>query len=85
MKEARYFFVPDAGQCTELPPDEAVHALRVLRLQSGDEMFLMDGAGSFYRAEVAETSGKRCAYVILEEMPQHRVWAGHTWQWRRQR
>ncbi|MFA4046703.1 16S rRNA (uracil(1498)-N(3))-methyltransferase [Prevotella sp. PCHR] len=77
MKEARYFFVPDAGQCTELPPDEAVHALRVLRLQSGDEMFLMDGAGSFYRAEVAETSGKRCAYVILEEMPQHRVWAGH--------
>ena len=53
MKEARYFFVPDAGQCAELPPDEAVHALRVLRLQGGDEMFLMDGNGCFYRAEVA--------------------------------
>ena len=42
MKEARYFYVPDAANETELPADEAMHALRVLRLKSGDEMFLMD-------------------------------------------
>ena len=43
MKEARYFFVPDAAHQTELPVDEAMHALRVLRLKGGDEIFLMDG------------------------------------------
>lgn len=77
MKEIRYFFVPDAGLKGELPADEAVHALRVLRLQSGDEMFLMDGDGSFYRAEVAVAAGKRCTYNILETMPQQRAWTGH--------
>ena len=43
MKESRYFFVPDAENQTELPTDEAMHAMRVLRLKSGDELFLMDG------------------------------------------
>ena len=32
MKEVRYFYVPDALHSTELPPEEARHALRVLRL-----------------------------------------------------
>lgn len=49
MKEARYFYVPQASVQNELPADEAVHALRVLRLASGDEMFLMDGDGGIYR------------------------------------
>lgn len=48
MKEARYFYVPDAGKQSELPADEALHALRVLRLKAGDELFLMDGAGFFF-------------------------------------
>ena len=43
MKEVRFFYVPDAQQQTELPPDEAMHAMRVLRLKGGDELFLMDG------------------------------------------
>ena len=36
MKEARYFYVPDAANATELPVEEAMHALRVLRLKSDD-------------------------------------------------
>ena len=32
MKEARYFYVPDAALGSELPEEEAQHALRVLRL-----------------------------------------------------
>ena len=43
MKEARYFYVPNARNAGELPADEATHALRVLRLKPGDEMYLMDG------------------------------------------
>ena len=52
MKEIRFFYVPEAAQQEELPQDEAFHALRVLRLKGGDELFLMDGVGSFYRAQV---------------------------------
>ena len=51
MKEERYFYVPNADRNNELPPEETTHALRVLRLQSGDDMFLMDGRGNFYHAE----------------------------------
>ncbi|MBP5570259.1 MAG: 16S rRNA (uracil(1498)-N(3))-methyltransferase [Prevotella sp.] len=77
MKEARYFYVPKADTQTELPQDEASHALRVLRLQTGDELFLMDGEGVFYRAEVAMTSNKHCCYDILERLPQEKTWKGH--------
>ena len=77
MKEVRYFYVPQAAEHTELPADEAVHALRVLRLQSGDELFLMDGTGHFYRAEVTATSSKHCLYSILETITPSKEWVGH--------
>lgn len=77
MKEVRYFYVPDAAHQAELPAEEATHALRVLRLKGGDEIFLMDGEGSFFRAEVTAASSKRCLFEIKEEMPQQRAWKGH--------
>lgn len=77
MKEVRFFYVPDAGQRTELPAEEALHAMRVLRLKDGDEMFLMDGVGSFYRAQVTVASTHHCYYEILEQMPQKPQWKGH--------
>lgn len=77
MKEVRYFYVPDAANQVELPAEEATHALRVLRLKGGDEIFLMDGEGSFYRAEVTAASSKCCLYEIKENMPQQRAWKGH--------
>lgn len=76
MKETRYFYVPDAAHQSELPTDEATHATRVLRLKSGDEMFLMDGAGTFYRAEVTLVSNKKCLYEIRETMSQEKTWNG---------
>ena len=77
MKESRYFFVPDAENQTELPTDEAMHAMRVLRLKSGDELFLMDGEGNYYRAKVTEAATHHCYYEILEKLPQERQWKGH--------
>lgn len=76
MKEARYFFVPDAATQTELPTDEAMHAMRVLRLRGGDEMFLMDGAGNYYRAEVTIAATHHCYYEIKEQLPQEPQWKG---------
>lgn len=77
MKEVRYFYAPDASSTDRLPDDEASHALRVLRLGVGDEMFLMDGRGSFYRAEVTMTAGKHCMYRITDTMPQQKTWRGN--------
>lgn len=77
MKEARYFYVPQASVQNELPADEAVHALRVLRLASGDEMFLMDGVGGIYRATVTMTSSKHCFYEIVETLHPDKAWHGN--------
>ena len=77
MKEVRSFYVPDALTASELPPEEAMHALRVLRMKIGDEMVLMDGQGNYYRAEVTLAHTKHCLYEIKEQMPQERQWKGH--------
>jgi len=75
MKEQRFFYTPepDAGQ---LPADEAQHALRVLRLQMGDEIHLMDGRGAFHRAVITEAGGHHCRYRIEETQPQQPEWQG---------
>ena len=71
-KELRYFYDPDlSGQ---LPQDETQHVVRVLRLGVGDELNLMDGKGTFYRAKITAATSHKCLYRILEEMPQHRAW-----------
>jgi 16S rRNA (uracil1498-N3)-methyltransferase len=77
MKEVRYFYVPDAQNNNELPQEEATHALRVLRLKSGDDMFIMDGTGNFYHAEVSLATNKKCLYEIKETLPQNKTWKGH--------
>lgn len=76
MKEARYFYVPDASMARELPADEVSHAVKVLRLVAGDEMMLMDGEGYYYRAVVTMTSNHHCMYDIQETLPQERLWKG---------
>jgi len=78
MKEVRFFYVPDAANTTELPVDEAMHAMRVLRLKMGDEMMLMDGQGTFFRAEVTLTQTHHCYYAIKEVMPQEAQWKGRV-------
>lgn len=76
MKEERFFYVPDATEHNELPEQEAQHAIRVLRLSEGDEIWLMDGVGNFYKADVGMTSKKRCFYNIQERQPQQKSWHG---------
>ena len=76
MKEERYFYVPDAAAASELPQEEAMHALRVLRLTEGDEISLVDGEGTLYRAVITSATGKHCHYDIAESLPQQRPWRG---------
>lgn len=77
MKETRFFYVPGASAVTELPKDEAQHAARVLRMQPGDEIMLMDGKGGYYRAILTVVSNHRCMYDIIDHMPQEPQWKRH--------
>lgn len=76
MKETRYFYVPDAARSNELPAEEAAHASRVLRLESGDEVFLIDGTGCFFKAQLTLVTKGRCLYDIVERLPQEKTWNG---------
>lgn len=71
------FYTPDIQTRAELPEEEAAHAVRVLRLEAGDEVTLTDGKGCFYRAEISAASNKRCLVNVLETLPQEPLWQGH--------
>lgn len=71
------FYTPDIQIKQELPEDEAQHCIRVLRLKQGDEIFLTDGKGYFYKAEIDAISGKRCLVIIKETIKQDSLWGCH--------
>ena len=77
MKEMRFFYVPNVQDNGELPEEEAMHALRVLRLKSGDEIMLTGGRGNFYKAEITVAATRKCVFKLLETIPQTPIWRGH--------
>jgi 16S rRNA (uracil1498-N3)-methyltransferase len=52
------------GRSCTLPPSQAHHAVRVLRLKRGDFVILFNGDGSEYAAVVAELSEERCTLDV---------------------
>lgn len=75
MKEERFFYDPLLSG--ELPQEEAHHAVRVLRLQAGDELNLTDGRGTFCQAVITSASNHHCRYDILVRESQSPAWDGH--------
>ena len=73
------FHAPDAhapGDVVALPPDEAEHITRVLRLKAGDALRVFNGHGGEFDAVVAE-AGKRGVSVqlrgVVQPAPEPRV------------
>ncbi|MFV0554238.1 MAG: 16S rRNA (uracil(1498)-N(3))-methyltransferase [Mangrovibacterium sp.] len=59
------FYTPDiSGNTYTLPEEESKHAVRVLRMQVGDRLQLIDGKGGFYEAIVSEANPKRCTIEV---------------------
>ncbi|MDA9858043.1 16S rRNA (uracil(1498)-N(3))-methyltransferase [Rubripirellula sp.] len=58
----RYFSpeLPPAGGSVALSTEESQHAIRVMRLQIGDQVTLFDGNGSEAEAEVIDLGRNRC-------------------------
>ena len=55
-----------AGTILALPPDAAHHARDVLRLNTGDEIILLNGLGGEYRARLATVDKKQVSAEVLE-------------------
>ena len=61
------FYVPHITK-NEIVLDEAEskHVIRVLRLNAGDKVQIVDGKGGFYTAEITEPQPKKCKLIITE-------------------
>ncbi len=62
------FYTPDiSGSSYTLNEEESKHCVRVLRMAEGDEICLVDGAGGFYVATIADANPKRCRVEVVEK------------------
>lgn len=62
------FYTPDiAGDEYTLPEEESKHCIKVLRLEVGDEIYLIDGKGGFYRCEITQAHPKHCEVKCVEK------------------
>ena len=51
---------------------ESKHIAKVLRLKVADKLYLTDGKGYFYEAEISEISNKNCSVKILKKELQNK-------------
>jgi 16S rRNA (uracil1498-N3)-methyltransferase len=59
------FFEPEIARGF-LSEEESQHAVKVLRLQSGDEISIIDGRGGLHQAEITLAHPKKCGFSIIE-------------------
>ncbi|WP_251620079.1 16S rRNA (uracil(1498)-N(3))-methyltransferase [Odoribacter lunatus] len=66
------FYTPDiTGDNYTLNPEESKHCVRVLRLQEGDEISLIDGQGGFYTGRIIRAEAKGCEVKIISRTKQY--------------
>ena len=70
MKEQHLFYAPEIALTGTLPADESAHAVRVLRMRTGDSLWAMDGLGRFYDAEIPEASPRACVVEVTDSRPE---------------
>jgi 16S rRNA (uracil1498-N3)-methyltransferase len=61
------FYVPNiSGAEVILDETESKHAIRVLRLQKGSIVHIVDGKGGFFEAEISDPNPKKCRIAIVK-------------------
>ncbi len=60
------FYQEQLPEITYLDQDESKHCVKVLRMQKGDEINIIDGKGIFYKAKISEAHPKKCKFDILD-------------------
>jgi len=62
------FYVPNISTACILPEEESTHAIKVLRLKTGDCIQVVDGVGGFYNAVITTPHHKHCGFEITETL-----------------
>jgi 16S rRNA (uracil1498-N3)-methyltransferase len=62
------FYVPDIASGLVLPEEESFHAVKVLRLQAGAEIVVVDGIGGYHKARINLPHPRRCSFEIIESI-----------------
>lgn len=68
------FYAPDILTSATLPESDSQHAVRVLRMQAGDSVEVVDGRGNLYRCRLAVAHAKRAQLEIVETVQLPKVW-----------
>jgi len=70
MTRRRFYAPPDAFEATSatLGTDETQHLRNVLRLKTGDEVYVFDGAGHEFRGEIESIKREQTNLHIAEEV-----------------
>lgn len=67
------FYLPKiSGNSVTLNETESKHVVKVLRMQEGDQVKLIDGKGGVYKAEIADLHPKKCRLSILNVQKEDR-------------
>jgi 16S rRNA (uracil1498-N3)-methyltransferase len=66
------FYTPNIKQITyELSEEESKHCIKVLRLEAGDEITMVDGVGGLYYGIIDEPNPKKCIIRVIEKIEQY--------------
>ena len=61
------FYTPNINAATyTLDKEESTHCVRVLRLKEGSQIYLTDGKGNLYKAQLLSANLKECVAEIIE-------------------
>lgn len=69
------FFAPDIESTLTLPQSDSQHCVRVLRMQPGDELDVIDGRGHRFRCVLAAAHSKHAAVEIIERIDMPLCWS----------
>lgn len=61
------FYAPNIKNDLTLPEEESQHAVKVLRMEEGDTLEIVDGKGGFYNAKITIAHHKKCKVSIERE------------------
>lgn len=71
------FFAPNILSDQTLPQEESAHCIRVLRKKEGDAIYIADGRGHFFDAEIVEAHQKHCAVNIINTIDEPKPWGNN--------
>ena len=61
------FYAPDIEENPSLPDVESSHCCRVLRMKSGDEIFVTDGRGNLYKCIITKADPAKTILSIVDK------------------